>query len=87
METEAVVANSRLYGTNRRVFTDPELSKCIQIGFRENEFIFNVESVGALSSSLLVEEAIRILKDRCEFLHLICPQGSSWSNIKMEENP
>ena len=86
-EKEATVANPRLYTSNRRVFTDPALANSIQIAFRENEFIFNVESVGGLASHILVTEALQILKNRCEYLHHICPKESRFSNIKVEEGP
>ncbi|GAU88590.1 hypothetical protein RvY_01263 [Ramazzottius varieornatus] len=84
-QEKAVIRDSRLYTGSRGVLKDPTLSDCMQIAFRENEFEFTVESVGALQSAVLVCQAIEILKKRCEFLSLICPKEPNWNNIKAEE--
>ncbi|XP_055331487.1 DNA-directed RNA polymerases I and III subunit RPAC1-like [Paramacrobiotus metropolitanus] len=84
----AVVKNDRLYTGCRKVLCDSTLSDAVKIGFRKNEFIFEVESVGALPSTVLVKEALTILKNRCEYhlLKLARFRAPIPSVVKMEEH-
>lgn len=45
---------------------NPILKESIKMTRVANHFIFNIESVGMLEPGVIVAEAIRILKEKCE---------------------
>ncbi|XP_058805680.1 DNA-directed RNA polymerases I and III subunit RPAC1 [Phymastichus coffea] len=65
-EVEAKVKNARYDSCSRNVFHHDELKKCVKLGRIPDHFIFNVESVGTLPSSVLFLESIKVLKDKCK---------------------
>lgn len=67
------------------MFDDQSPKDAVQVGFRENEYIFDVESVGALQSAVLVKEAIKILRLRCEYFQLIVPIELRKAPVKTED--
>lgn len=63
---EAVVSRPRQCNMSREVLRDPRFANRIKI-FRINDhFIFSVESVGILPARTLVQQACRILKEKCQ---------------------
>ncbi|XP_051159056.1 DNA-directed RNA polymerases I and III subunit RPAC1-like [Leptopilina boulardi] len=64
-EKEAKVANSRYDSCSRNVERHEDLKDSVLLEREPNHFIFTIESVGALSSSILFIEAVKILKEKC----------------------
>ncbi|XP_055347116.1 DNA-directed RNA polymerases I and III subunit RPAC1-like [Paramacrobiotus metropolitanus] len=73
---KAKVINPRLDCGSRNVLRYPEICKNLELGSAKDHFIFSVESIGALPAAVLVKEACRILRERCEyhFLSIGCGQ-------------
>ncbi|OXU22981.1 DNA-directed RNA polymerases I and III subunit RPAC1 [Nasonia vitripennis] len=63
---EARVKNARYDSCSRNVFRHDDLKDCVQLGRVPDHFIFTVESVGALPSSVLFIEAVKVLKKKCK---------------------
>ncbi|XP_051159021.1 DNA-directed RNA polymerases I and III subunit RPAC1-like [Leptopilina boulardi] len=69
---EAQVINSRYDSCSRNVERHEDLKDCVLLEREPNHFIFTVESVGALPSSVLFVEAVKILKGKCRsFIELL----------------
>lgn len=66
--TKAVVANPRVDTMSREVFRRPNLAEHVSIERIRDHFIFSVESIGMLPPDVLVVEAGKILKGKCEDL-------------------
>ncbi|XP_043467824.1 DNA-directed RNA polymerases I and III subunit RPAC1-like [Leptopilina heterotoma] len=64
-ETEAKVVNSRYDSCSRNVERHKDLKDCVLLDREPNHFIFTIESVGALPSSILFVEAVKVLKKKC----------------------
>ncbi|KAJ8673755.1 hypothetical protein QAD02_005017 [Eretmocerus hayati] len=62
---EAKVKNARYDSCSRNVFRHDDLKDCVQLGRVPDHFIFNVESVGALPSSVLFVESVKVLREKC----------------------
>eukprot|EP00128_Syssomonas_multiformis_P006627 Colp12_sorted_trinity150504_noHs@34397 len=62
---KAVVANARKETMSREVFRHPELADAVKLLRVRDHFIFTVESVGQLPAPVLVQEAIKVLIDKC----------------------
>ncbi|KAF5308176.1 hypothetical protein FQR65_LT06356 [Abscondita terminalis] len=61
----AVVNNSRYDTNSRNVFRHEDLKDAVVMTKIEDHFIFNIESVGAMSPVVIFTEAVKILKDKC----------------------
>ncbi|KAF5294046.1 hypothetical protein FQR65_LT20009 [Abscondita terminalis] len=61
----AVVNNSRYDTNSRNVFRHDDLKDAVVMTKIEDHFIFNIESVGAMSPVVIFTEAVKILKDKC----------------------
>jgi len=62
----AYVANARKDTGAREVFRHEELKDLVKIERVRDHFIFSVESTGALTPDILVQEAIKILYELCQ---------------------
>ncbi|XP_011339497.2 DNA-directed RNA polymerases I and III subunit RPAC1 [Ooceraea biroi] len=62
---EARVANARYDNCSRNVFYHEQLKNCVELTRIRDHFIFTVETVGALPSSVLFIEAVKVLKNKC----------------------
>ena len=74
----AVVANPRDCTLCRQCLSDPELSDKIKLNRIKDHFIFTIESTGALPPDVLFEEAINILKRKCQNLMNRLPSDSDF---------
>ncbi|XP_011498616.1 PREDICTED: DNA-directed RNA polymerases I and III subunit RPAC1 [Ceratosolen solmsi marchali] len=63
---EAKVKDARYDSCSRNVFRHDDLKDCVQLGRIPDHFIFTIESVGALPSSVLFIEAVKVLKEKCK---------------------
>lgn len=63
---KAVVSNPYACTMSRNYMRNPILKESIKMSRIPNHFIFNVESVGMLEPAVIVAEAIRVLKEKCE---------------------
>ena len=61
-----VVSNPRNYHLCQHCLHDPEWAEFIQVNRIKNHFIFTIESTGAMRPDVLFEEAIHVLKKKCE---------------------
>ncbi|XP_014479492.1 PREDICTED: DNA-directed RNA polymerases I and III subunit RPAC1 isoform X2 [Dinoponera quadriceps] len=64
-EREARVKSARYDYCSRNVFRYPELKDCVKLTRIPDHFIFTVETLGALPSTVLFKEAVKILKTKC----------------------
>ncbi|XP_033226860.1 DNA-directed RNA polymerases I and III subunit RPAC1 [Belonocnema kinseyi] len=63
--TEAKVKNPRYDSCSRNVERHEDLKDCVLLEREPDHFIFTIESVGALTSSVLFCEAVKVLKGKC----------------------
>jgi DNA-directed RNA polymerase I and III subunit RPAC1 len=63
---KAVVSNPYACTMSRNYMRNPILKESIKMTRVANHFIFHIESVGMLEPGVIVAEAIRILKEKCE---------------------
>jgi DNA-directed RNA polymerase I and III subunit RPAC1 len=63
---KAVVSNPYACTMSRNYMRNAELKESIRMSRIPNHFIFNVESVGMMEPAVIVAEALRILKEKCE---------------------
>lgn len=62
---EARVKNARYDSCARNVYRYEQLKNCVEMTRIPDHFIFNIESVGTLSSAVLFTEAVKVLKNKC----------------------
>ncbi|KAJ3338856.1 DNA-directed RNA polymerases I and III subunit RPAC1 [Gonapodya sp. JEL0774] len=62
----ARVVNPRKDTVSREVLRHPELEEKVVLGRMRDHFIFTVESAGAVTAPVLLTEAIKILRKKCE---------------------
>lgn len=65
-EKVAFVANSRRDTCSREVFRHEDLRDAVELKKVRDHFIFSIESTGALPPDVLVSEAVKILKAKCQ---------------------
>jgi DNA-directed RNA polymerase I and III subunit RPAC1 len=65
-KTKAQVSNPYACTMSRNYMRNPILKESINMSRIPNHFIFNVESVGMMEPAVIVAEALRILKEKCE---------------------
>eukprot|EP00804_Cyclotella_cryptica_P011303 CCRYP_007795-RA/>CCRYP_007795-RA protein AED:0.31 eAED:0.31 QI:625/-1/1/1/-1/1/1/145/283 len=65
-KTKAEVSNPYACTMSRNYMRNPILKESIKMSRIPNHFIFNVESVGMMEPAVIVAEALRILKEKCE---------------------
>ena len=63
---KAVVSNPYACTMSRNYMRNPELKESIQMSRISNHFIFSVESVGMMEPAVILAEALKILKEKCE---------------------
>jgi DNA-directed RNA polymerase I and III subunit RPAC1 len=63
---KAVVSNPYACTMSRNYMRNEVLKESIRMSRIPNHFIFNVESVGMMEPAVIVAEALRILKEKCE---------------------
>mmetsp|Transcript_24750 Transcript_24750/g.59670 ORF Transcript_24750/g.59670 Transcript_24750/m.59670 type:complete len:439 (-) Transcript_24750:232-1548(-) len=63
---KAVVSNPYACTMSRNFMRNPILKESIKMSRVPNHFIFSVESVGMLEPAVIVAEALKILKEKCE---------------------
>ncbi|KAL7530944.1 hypothetical protein ACHAWF_003568 [Thalassiosira exigua] len=63
---EAVVTNPYACTMSRNFMRNPVLKESIKMSRVPNHFIFSVESVGMLEPAVIVAEALKVLKEKCE---------------------
>lgn len=63
---KAQVSNPYACTMSRNFMRNPVLKESIKMTRIPNHFIFNVESVGMMEPAVIVAEALKILKDKCE---------------------
>lgn len=64
----ATVKDARRDTCSRNVLRHKDLADVVELGRLRNHFIFSVESTGALSSTELVVEALKVLEEKCRSL-------------------
>jgi len=65
----AVVESARYDSCSRNVFRHDDLKDSVQLTKKLDHFIFNIESVGAVTPDVLFSEACKVLQGKCiEFL-------------------
>ncbi|XP_043275052.1 DNA-directed RNA polymerases I and III subunit RPAC1 [Venturia canescens] len=62
---EARVKSARYDSCSRNVFRHDSLKDSVELGKVPDHYIFTIESLGALSPSILFMEAVKILKGKC----------------------
>ena len=63
---KAVVSNPYACTMSRNFMRNPTLKESIKMSRVPNHFIFSVESVGMMEPAVIVAEALKVLKDKCE---------------------
>ena len=63
---KAVVTNPYACTMSRNFMRHPQLKESIQMSRVPNHFIFTVESVGMMEPGVIVAEALKVLKEKCE---------------------
>ena len=63
---KAVVTNPYACTMSRNFMRNPILKESIKMSRIPNHFIFSVESVGMMEPAVIVAEALKILKEKCE---------------------
>ncbi|GIY73607.1 DNA-directed RNA polymerases I and III subunit RPAC1 [Caerostris darwini] len=63
----AEVGDARKIRCSRNVLRNDDLKNDVEICLVKNHYIFNVESAGAIAPETLVEEAIKVLEEKCRF--------------------
>ncbi|KAL7526439.1 hypothetical protein ACHAXR_002461 [Thalassiosira sp. AJA248-18] len=63
---KAVVSNPYACTMSRNFMRNPTLKESIKMSRVPNHFIFSVESVGMMEPAVIVAEALKILKEKCE---------------------
>jgi DNA-directed RNA polymerase I and III subunit RPAC1 len=63
---KAQVSNPYACTMSRNYMRNPVLKESIKMNRIPNHFIFNVESVGMMEPAVIVAEALKILKEKCE---------------------
>ncbi|CAH0594285.1 unnamed protein product [Chrysodeixis includens] len=65
-EGKAYVQDARYDTCSRNVFRYDELKDAVILSRVRDHFIFNVESVGAMTPNVIFVEAVKILRDKCK---------------------
>ena len=63
---KAVVSNPYACTMSRNFMRNPVLKESIKMSRVPNHFIFSVESVGMMEPAVIVAEALKVLKEKCE---------------------
>jgi len=63
---KAVVSNPYACTMSRNFMRNPVLKESIKMSRIPNHFIFSVESVGMMEPAVIVAEALKVLKEKCE---------------------
>lgn len=63
---KAVVSNPYACTMSRNFMRNPTLKESIRMTRVPNHFIFSVESVGMMEPAVIVAEALKVLKEKCE---------------------
>ncbi len=74
---KAVVSNPYACTMSRNFMRNPVLKESIKMSRIPNHFIFNVESVGMMEPAIIVTEALKILKKKCERVSGLAEDASS----------
>ena len=74
---KAVVSNPYACTMSRNFMRNPVLKESIKMSRIPNHFIFSVESVGMMEPAIIVAEALKILKKKCERVSELAEDASS----------
>jgi DNA-directed RNA polymerase I and III subunit RPAC1 len=80
-ERKVRVLNPYACTMSRNFMRDPRLAKAIRMSRIPDHFIFSIESVGMYAPGVLVAEALRILKGKCQRVMDLADQRTA---VKME---
>lgn len=73
-DSEAYVKDARRDTVSREVLRHPEFDGKVKLGRKRDQFIFNVESTGAMPPEEIFFKSVRILKNKADYLRS-CPIG------------